>query len=136
LTGSANGYTTASPGTASVSGQTITVSGVTLAGGSSLTIVYGSTASGGSGATAPSSTGAQVWQAQEKSTSGGSLTNLGSSPSITVLSSAGPAAPTPPTGAVNNASAGNTIAFTYHAATGGLADGSATLAVAAGCSAP
>ena len=61
--------------------QTITVSSVTLAGGATMTITYGN---GAPGATAPSVAGAQTWQAQSKATAGGVLTNLGSSPSITV----------------------------------------------------
>src|SRR5438093_8986364 len=101
-----------------------------------MTITYGSTAGGGAGATATSSAGAQTWQAQEKSTSGGSLTNLGASPSITVLSGDGSGTLTTPTGAVNTASSGNTITFTYTAATGGLSNGSVTLAVPSGWSAP
>src|SRR5207245_4473940 len=71
-TGSSAGYTTASTGTVSVSSQTITVSSVTLAGGATMTIAYGDKGSGGPGVTAPSSSGAQTWQVQEKSTSGGS----------------------------------------------------------------
>src|SRR5207302_3966795 len=88
-TASNAGYTTASTGTVSVSSQTITVSSVTLAGGSTMTITYGDTGGGGPGATATSSTGAQTWQAQQKSTSGGSLANLGASPSITVYAADG-----------------------------------------------
>src|SRR5207248_3458515 len=102
-TGSNAGYTTASTGTVSVSSQTITVSNVTLGGGSTMTVTYGSTASGGPGATATSSAAAQTWQAQEKSTSGGRLTNLGSSPSITVLYAAGSGTSTTATGSVNSA---------------------------------
>ena len=68
-TGANAGYTTASAGTVSVASQTITVSSLTLAGGATFTITYGDTSSGGPGATATSSTGAQTWQAQEKSTS-------------------------------------------------------------------
>src|SRR5205807_2406348 len=83
-TGSNAGYTTASSGTLSVSSQTITVSSLTLAGGATMTITYGSTGGGGPGATATSSTGAQTWQAQQKSTSAGSLANLAASPSITI----------------------------------------------------
>ena len=83
------GYTTSSTGTVAVFGQTITVSGVTLTGGGTFTIVYGSTASSGPGATATSTTGAQTWQAQETSVSGGSLTNLAASPSITVYAADG-----------------------------------------------
>ena len=75
------GYTVSSTGTVGVAGQTITVSSVTLAGGATMTITYGS---GAPGATAPSSAGAQTWQSQSKATAGGVLTNLGSSPSITV----------------------------------------------------
>ena len=134
--GSNAGYTTATAGTVGVAGQTITVSNVTLAGGSSLTITYGSTAGGGPGATAPASTGAQTWQAQEKSTSAGTLANLASSPSITILAADGSGTLTTPTGSVSSASTANTITFTYTAATGGLASGSVTLAVPAGWSAP
>src|SRR5213075_2704615 len=84
ITSNAAGYSTSSTGTLTVSGSTITVSSLTLAAGNTLTITYGNTGSGGPGATATSSTGAQTWQAQEKSTASGSLTNLGASPSITV----------------------------------------------------
>src|SRR5204862_114937 len=83
-TGSAAGYTTASSGTLSIASHTITVSSLTIAGGSTLTITYGSTAGGGPGATATSSTGAQTWTTQEKSTADGSLTYIASQPSITV----------------------------------------------------
>jgi subtilase family serine protease len=84
-TTSAAGYTTASGGTVSVSGQTITVSGISRATSQPLTITYGARGSGGPGATAPSTAvGAQTWQAKEKSTSGGTLTNLAASPSIKV----------------------------------------------------
>src|SRR5207237_8275938 len=61
-TGANAGYTTASTGTVSVSGQTITVSSVTLAGGSTLTVTYGATSAGGPGATAPGSAGSATWQ--------------------------------------------------------------------------
>src|SRR5439155_480260 len=88
-TGSAAGYTTASSGTLSIASSTITVSSLTLAAGNTLTITYGATTSGGPGATATSSTGAQTWQVQEKSTSAGSLTNIASSPSITVYAADG-----------------------------------------------
>ena len=87
-TGANAGYTTASStgtiGTLSVASQTITIPSVTLTAGQTITITYGSTASSGPGATATSSTGVQTWQAQEKSASGGTLTNLASSPSINV----------------------------------------------------
>src|SRR2546423_8348868 len=88
-TGANAGYTTASAGTLSVSGQTITVSSLTLAAASTLTITYGSTASGGPGATASSSTGAQTWTTQEKSSANGSPTDVASQPSITVYTADG-----------------------------------------------
>ena len=116
--------------------QTITVSSLTIAGGSTFTITYGSTASGGPGATATSSTGAQTWQAQEKSTSAGSLANLGSSPSITVYAADGTGTLTTPTSVVSASQTGRTITFTYTAATGGINNGSVTLVVPAGWSAP
>src|SRR5436309_1092750 len=111
------GYTTASSGTLSVSSQTITVSSITLAGGSTFTITYGDTSGGGSGATATSSTGAQTWQAQAKSTSGGSLANLASSPSITVYAADGSGTLTAGTSAVSGSQTGRTITFTYTVAT-------------------
>src|SRR5207302_1817790 len=135
-TASNAGYTTASTGTVSVSSQTITVSSVTLAGGSTMTITYGDTGGGGPGATASSSTGAQTWQAQEKSTSGGSLANLGSAPSITVYAADGSGTLTPSPSVVPVGSTGNTMTFTYTAAAGGLSNGSVTLVVPGGWSAP
>jgi hypothetical protein len=135
-TGSNGGYSTSSAGTLSVSGQTITVSSLSLAGGSTFTITYGSTAEGGSGATAPSVGGAQTWQAQSKSTSGSSLANLGASPSITVAASDGSGTLATPTGSVNSAQTGRTITFTYTTATGGTSSGTVTLVVPAGWSAP
>src|SRR6266516_4258932 len=49
-----------------------------------MNITHGATSGGGSGATATTTAGAQPGQGQEESTSGGTLTNLASSPSITV----------------------------------------------------
>src|ERR687888_950709 len=135
-TGSNAGYTTASTGTVSVAGSTITVSNVTLASGAAFTITYGSTAGGGPGATATSSTGAQTWTVQEKSTSNGSLTSIASQPSITVYAADGSGTLTSGTSSVAVGSTGNTLTFTYTAATGGLSNGSVTLAVPGGWSAP
>ncbi len=83
-TGTAAGYTTASTGTVSISGQTIIVLGVTLASGATLAINYGARGSKGPGATATQSVGPQTWTATEKSTTGGTETNLAKSPVITV----------------------------------------------------
>ena len=93
VTTNAIGCTTTSTGSVSASGQTITVSGVTLTSGGTFTITYGAISGGscsaGDGATAPTTPGAQTWQAQEKSTPGGTLANLGSSPSINVYAANG-----------------------------------------------
>src|SRR4029077_17776096 len=123
-------------GTVSVAAQTITVASLTLAGGSTFTITYGSTASGGPGATATSSTGAQTWQAQEKSPSAGSLANLGASPSITINAADGSGTLTTPTANVSASQTGRTITFTYTAAPGAINNGSVPLVAPAGWSAP
>ncbi|MGE5674911.1 MAG: hypothetical protein ACM3XM_13730, partial [Mycobacterium leprae] len=47
------GYSTAGMGSVSVSGQTITISNVTLTEGESLSITYGDRSGGGQGATSP-----------------------------------------------------------------------------------
>ena len=136
-TGTAAGYTTASTGTVGVAGQTITVSGVTLTATSTLTVVYGSTAGSGPGATATATTGAQTWQAQQRSSSvSGALANLGASPSVTVNAADGSGTLTTPTTNVPAGSAGNTLTFTYTAATGGMANGDVRLTVPTGWSAP
>jgi hypothetical protein len=88
VTTNAVGCTTASAGTVATSGQTITVSGLTLTAGATLTITYGAV-SGGSctaadGATVGTTTGAASFSTQEASTTGGTLTAIASSPSITV----------------------------------------------------
>src|SRR4029078_7649822 len=88
------------------------------------------------GTPAPSSTAAQTWQIQEKSTSAGSLANLGSSPSITVYAADGAGTLTTPTTKVSASQTGRTITFTYTAPTGGINNGSVTVVVPAGWTAP
>src|SRR5262249_29379211 len=112
------------------------VSGVTLSGGSTMTITYGDTSGGGTGATATSSTGAQTWQAQEKATAGGAPKNLSPSPSITGDAADASRTPTTGTSAVSAGQTGRTITFTYTAATGGLSNGAVTLVVPSGWTAP
>jgi hypothetical protein len=70
------GYTIATTGSLSVSGQTITISHVSLAGGATLGVVYGSRTGGGPGARAPKHVGPRVWRAAEASTSNGKLATL------------------------------------------------------------
>ncbi len=79
------GYTTATTGTVGVSGQVITVSGVTLAGGATMTIVYGSTASASPGATANSATGTDTFATRQRSTAGGVLAAIASQPTVTIV---------------------------------------------------
>jgi hypothetical protein len=88
VTTDALGCTMATVGTVTTSGQAITVSGLTLPPKGQLVITYGAM-SGGSctaddGATASSTAGAPVWQAQVTLRDGGPFTNLRSSPSINV----------------------------------------------------
>ena len=136
LTGTAAGYTTAGTGTVGVAGQVITVTGVTLAGGATMTITYGSTAGGGPGATAPTTAGAQTWQGAQRSVAASTITNLGASPSVTVLAADGTgtlgAAPT----SFVAGSTGNTVTLTYTAAAGGMSSGAVRVTVPAGWSAP
>ena len=73
---------------------------------------------------------------RQKSTSAGSLANLGSSPSITVYAADGSGTLTTPTTNVSASQTGRTITFTYTAATGGINNGTVTLVVPAGWSAP
>src|SRR5205807_8123573 len=85
---------------------------------------------------ATSSTGAQTWQVQEKSTSAGSLANIASSPSITVYAADGSGTLTTGTSTASASQTGQTITFTYTAPAGGISNGSVTLAVPSGWSAP
>src|SRR5262249_31922510 len=80
--------------------------------------------------------GAKPRHAHAKPAAAGTLANLSSSPSITVPAGDGSGTLATGTVAVNASSTGNTITFTYTAATGGLASGSVTLAVPSGWSAP
>jgi hypothetical protein len=87
----APGYLTSSEGKISISGRTITVSGLILASKHTLTLTYGSRKAGGPGARTPSATGKQTWLAQEKSIRHGTLTNLAAPPQVTITTAlAGP----------------------------------------------
>ncbi|MHB8643094.1 MAG: OmpL47-type beta-barrel domain-containing protein [Gaiellaceae bacterium] len=136
---SAAGYTTSSAGTLSVSGQTITVSSLTLAGAATLTITYGDTTGGtqpGAAAVATSSTGAQTWQGKENSIAGTGLANLGASPSVTVYAGDGSGTLSANVSNVSASSTGNSITFTFTAATGGTSNGAVSVDVPAGWTAP
>ena len=131
------GYTTASTGTVSTAGQKITVSGVSLAAAATMTITYGSGAGGG--ATATTTPGPATWQVQQRSVSGGTLTNLGASSSINVYdaNAAGSISQTAgPANVARGVAIGSAITWTFTAGAGGMSGGSLGLTVPAGWSAP
>jgi hypothetical protein len=78
------GNVTATKGSVSVAGMTVTISGVSLSPGVAMKIVYGATGGGGPGATAPSSAGTKHFLAAEQSTATGTMTALARSPSVKV----------------------------------------------------
>ena len=78
------GFATASTGSLTVSGRTITVAGINLNGADTMTITYGNRAGGGPGATASSTAGAPSWTTKQRSSASGVLTPLASQPAISV----------------------------------------------------
>ena len=136
LSGLAAGYVTSSSGTVSVSGQVITVSGLTLSAAQTMTITYGSSLSLVPGATATSSTGAQTWLVKERSSATGTMTTLSNSPSITVDAANGTGTLTTTTSSVTYLATGQSVTLTFTAAAGGMNNGVVTVAVPAGWSAP
>ena len=99
------------------------VARVDTARGGTCAVAANGSGRGPSDGTVTSSTGAQTWQAQAKSTSAGTLTNLAASPSITVNAADGSGTLTSGTANVANGSTQNTVAFTYTAAAGGISNG-------------
>jgi glycine rich protein len=134
--GTAAGYVTSNRGTLTVSSRTISVSNLSLVSGASVTVIYGNRALGGAGVTVPGTTGAQTWPASERSTSGGVLTGLASSPVITVYAKDGSGTISTSTTSVLHASTGHTITFVYTVAAGGILNGALTLTVPSGWSPP
>src|SRR5439155_1762205 len=128
-TGAGAGQVTASSGSVSVSGQTVTVDLLSLAGGATVTITY-------SNGVAPTTTGSQTWSGQQRSTGGGSYTALASSPSISV-DNAADGSGTLSTGTTNVVGGStDTVSFTYTAATGGVTNGGVKITVPSGWTAP
>jgi len=88
VTSDAPGCTTATVGTVTTSGQTITVSAVTLPPNGQMVIACGDGDGGRctatDAATAPATTGTPVWQTKVRLSPGGPSTNLSSSPAIRV----------------------------------------------------
>lgn len=86
------GYVTLTPaaaGTATVTGDTITVTGVTLAPGSSFAIVYG-TGGGAHGVTVTSALGPSTFLAEEASTSSGTPATIAAQPTVDVTATCAP----------------------------------------------
>ena len=126
------GYVTASVPKVTIKGRTITVP-MAQQTSSNLQVTYGT----GSGANAPSTNvGPQTWLFKERSTPGAKLKPLESSPTITVLSADGSGTLHRASGPVAPGSKGNTVVFFFEAAPGGLQDGTVTLTVPTGWSAP
>jgi fibronectin-binding autotransporter adhesin len=128
------GYTTSDCGNVSASGQVITVSGIVLAGGDSCEVFYGDLP--GPGVTVPTTPGPYTFSARTKATSFGTLTAIGTSPSVQVLAPDGSGTMVSDTDSVAASSTGNTITFTYTAAFGGIFDGLLSLRVPGGWSPP
>jgi hypothetical protein len=139
VTTNAIGCTTASVGTVATSGQTISVSALTLAANATTTITYGATTGGScaanDGATAPATVGATSFTASQRSTAGGTITDL-VAPSITVHAADGSGTLTTAVTSVPAGDTGNVIPFVYTAAAGGISGGSVAITVPAGWSAP
>ena len=144
-TPAAAGYVSASGGSGAnsiaVTGTgpwTVTVSGVTLDQGAAQTLLlnYGDTSGGGPGATAPAATGAVIWTTKQRSSSRGALTNLGVQPTITVYAADGAGTVASSLSTVSGSQTGLIETLTYTAPAGGLSNGTLTVAVPAGWTAP
>ena len=106
-----------------------TVSGVTLNAGATLTITY-------TAGIATTTTGAATWTTKQKSTAGGTLTPIGTSPSVTVNNAADGTGTNTVTPLTTLAGTATTETFTYTAPTGGMTNGAVTIDVPAGWTAP
>lgn len=73
---------------------------------------------------------------QESSTATGTLTSIASSPQVALPSADGSGTIIATPGTLASGSSGNTVTFTYTAATGGTNDGEITLTVPSGFSSP
>ena len=137
-TGTAAGYTTASTGTVGVAGQTITVSGADAHRRLHLHRHVRRRRPAAAPARPrprrPARRPGRRSSARRRSAAPSS--NLGASPSVTVNAADGSGTLTTPTTNVAASSTGNTLTFTYTAATGGMSNGAVRLTVPTGWSAP
>jgi hypothetical protein len=135
-TGNDPGFAKTNVGALAIDDRTIVVSGVNRAGGEVVQINYGAKSGGGTGATAPAGGASQSWTSKQKTLNSGTLTELASSPAISVLSPDGDGTMTVLPTSVTHGSTGNTLVFTYTAASGGMNNGTVNVVVPAGWSAP
>jgi Divergent InlB B-repeat domain len=131
--------TTCPDASVGVDNSTIDVTGIDLSSGS-CTVTYGDQSEGGPGATAPSSGGGDApytFSTEESSNSSDTLTTLGSgSPQVTVTAGDGAGTMTVSPSAAISSSTGNQLTFDYTAPSGGLDNGSVSIAVPVGWSPP
>ena len=134
--GGVDGYTSSTCGNVAISGGTVEVTSVSLPSDATCKIVYGDTSRGGAGATAPSSASTSTFTTQESSTATGTLTGIASPPQVALPSADGSGAIAATPATLVAGSSGNTVTFTYTAASGGTDDGEITLTVPSGFSVP
>jgi hypothetical protein len=89
--------TATTPGTLSVSGMNVDITGITGTTGQTVVFVYGSTTGGGPGSTPPTTGGTVTFTSKQKSTAGGTLTGI-TSPTVTVTVASTPLLPPAPNG--------------------------------------
>lgn len=140
VTTNATGCTATTEGNVITSGQTITVSGLSLPANGRAVISYGATSGGscatGDGATASSTAGAPVWRAEARSRSGDLFTDFPATPSVNVNAADGSGALTITATNLVARSTGKTLRLTYTAASGGVSNGALMITVPAGWTAP
>jgi alpha-tubulin suppressor-like RCC1 family protein len=133
----APGYVSSARGKVGVAGRRVSIPVQALASGDSRSIVYGSTDGGGPGATAPvGQIGPQQWTSLERSLPSGRMKALATPTTITVLSPDGSGTLARATGTATPGSHGNTIAWVFVAAPGGISDGELELTAPSGWTAP
>ncbi|MGD0713591.1 MAG: hypothetical protein ABSB24_05335, partial [Gaiellaceae bacterium] len=132
ITGAGAGHVSVSTGTiGTITGGgpwTVPVTGITIASGQ-VTLTYATV-------TVPAGTGTASFTGKEKTLVGGTLTNLASGATMTINAADGTGTLTTPTANVANGATGQTITFTYTAATGGISNGEVDITVPTGWTTP
>jgi alpha-tubulin suppressor-like RCC1 family protein len=123
------GFTTATKGTLSITGEKITVANVRLPADGTLAIVY-------RGKPPAADIGSEPWALRERSGATGKLKPVPSPPAVTVLSPDGSGTMSASATTVPNGAKGATLSFRYTAGKGGIKGGELSLFVPPGWSAP